>query len=178
MPRDIASDPQPLSKRLPGTWLLLSRVDRTRDGERRVEPMLGEDPIALLYYDSGGYFAAQFMRRSRAANPVDPEPVAAASRHAPNNTQAQDGYDAYFGTYTVDDAQGSVTQTLLGALSAANVGHVLTRAMSVEGDVLTILLETVTRNGEPVTRTRMAAGEQCQWGARMRTASASRPQVS
>jgi hypothetical protein len=38
-------------------------------------------------------------------------------------------------------------------LSAANVGQVLTRAMSVEGDTLTIALDTATADGEPVTRT-------------------------
>ena len=71
----------------------------------------------------------------------------------PNNSQARGGYDAYFGTYTVDDTHGAVTQTLTGALSSANVGLVLTRVMTVVGDELTIRLETATRDGEPVTRT-------------------------
>jgi hypothetical protein len=146
-----APQTQPLSKLLVGTWLLLSRIDRTRSGERRIEPMLGEDPIALLYYDSSGNFAAQFMKRNRGA---DFEPtVAVSSNTTPNNTRAQGGYDAYFGTYTVDDAQGTVTQTLVGALSPGNVGLVLTRAMSVDGDVLSIALETAAADGEPVTRT-------------------------
>jgi hypothetical protein len=79
--------------------------------------------------------------------------AAAVASAAPNNTRAQGGYDAYFGTYTVDDAQGTVTQTLVGALSAANVGQVLTRSMSVEGDTLTIAVDTAAADGEPVTRT-------------------------
>jgi Lipocalin-like domain len=151
---EAASQSLPLSQQLVGTWVLLSRVDRTRSGERRIEPMLGEDPIALLHYDSCGHFAAQFMKRNRGADAVAP-PVAAAAvaSAAPNNTRAQGGYDAYFGTYTVDDAQGTVTQTLVGALSAANVGQVLTRAMSVEGDTLTIAVDTAAADGEPVTRT-------------------------
>ena len=57
-----------LSRDLIGTWALVSRIDRTAGGERRVEPSLGEDPVALLYYDRAGHFAAQFMKRdSRAA---------------------------------------------------------------------------------------------------------------
>jgi hypothetical protein len=71
----------------------------------------------------------------------------------PNNSRAQGGYDAYFGTYTVDDARGTVTQRLLGALSSENVGSVLTRAMTVHGDTLTIALQTTTPHGEGVTRT-------------------------
>ena len=142
---------QSLSKLLIGTWVLRSRVDRTHSGERRVEPMLGEDPIALLYYDASGYFAAQFMKRDRSADSVVAEPTASSA--GPNNTRAQGGYDAYFGTYTVDDAKGSVTQTLFGALSAANVGQVPTRAMRIDGDELAISLETTATDGEPVTRT-------------------------
>src|SRR5262245_29273656 len=108
-----ASQAQPLSKLLVGTWVLRSRIDRTRSGERRVEPMLGEDPIALLYYDSSGHFAAQFMKRNRSGDSVVAELTGNSA--GPNNTRAQGGYDAYFGTYTVDDAQGTVTQTLVGA---------------------------------------------------------------
>ena len=150
-----SSQSRPLSTVLVGTWELLSRVDRTAAGEPRIEPRLGEDPVALLYYDRSGYFAAQFMKRDRTAlEPAAPEPVVAGGdRGAPNNSRAQDGYDAYFGTYTVDDSRGTVTQRLTGALSAENVGLVLTRAMIVDGDRLTIALETTAADGEPVTRT-------------------------
>jgi hypothetical protein len=149
------SNSRRLSGALVGTWELLSRVDLTAAGERRIEPALGEDPVALLYYDRSGHFAAQFMKRDRAVNaPVAPgAAVTPTDQSSPNNSRAQGGYDAYFGTYTVDDARGTVTQRLIGALSAENVGLVLTRAMSVDGDTLTIALATATANGEPVTRT-------------------------
>ncbi len=87
------------------------------------------------------------MKRDRSV------PVADAPAAALNNSRAQGGYDAYFGTYSVDDAQGTVTQRLLGALSRENVGQVLTRAMTVQGDTLTIRLRTASAQGEPVTRT-------------------------
>ena len=148
------SSSKPLSSSLIGTWELLSRVDRTASGERRVEPSLGEDPIALLYYDATGRFAAQFMKRDRsAAAMASSTEVASAGPTAPNNSRAQGGYDAYFGTYTVDDANGTVTQRLMGALSAENVGQVLTRAMTVDGDTLTIAVDTAAPDGERVTRT-------------------------
>jgi hypothetical protein len=63
------------------------------------------------------------------------------------------GYDAYFGTYTVDELQGTVTQRLIGALSHENVGQVLTRAMVVVGNELIIRIHTATAVGEPVIRT-------------------------
>ncbi len=140
----------PLSESLIGTWELLSREDHTGSGERRVDPSLGRDPIAVLIYDRTGHFAAQFMKRDRGESPV---PATAATPAAPNNSRAQGGYDAYFGTYETDDELSTVTQRLLGSLSAENVGLVLTRRMTVVGDELTIRLETATLEGEPVTRT-------------------------
>lgn len=138
----------PLSQSLVGSWELLSRVDRTSTGELRIDSSLGADPIALLIYDASGHFAAQFMKRDRSQG-VDATPVGPAQ----NNSRAQFGYDAYFGMYTIDDANSTVTQTVTGALSQENVGQTLTRTMTVVGDELTIELETVAASGEPVTRT-------------------------
>ncbi|MFN8547121.1 MAG: lipocalin-like domain-containing protein [Candidatus Eisenbacteria bacterium] len=136
-----------LSTDLVGTWMLESRIDVDGAGVPHLDPLLGEDPIALLFYDRSGHFAAQFMRRDRSVV------VASGPANAANNTQAQGGYDAYFGTYSVDDARGVVTQQLLGSLSAGNVGMVLSRAMEVRGDALIIRLETTAYDGVPVVRT-------------------------
>jgi hypothetical protein len=76
-----------------------------------------------------------------------------AAGAAPNNSRAMGGYDAYFGSYTVDDARGTVTQRLQAALAAENVGQVLTREMTVAGDELTIRVDTADAAGEPVVRT-------------------------
>jgi len=137
----------PLSITLLGTWKLVSRIDVTQDGRRCIDPSLGEDPIAILYYDRSGNFAAQFMKRDRSGQVVD------ATSSGQNNSRAQGGYDAYFGSYSIDDALGTVTQRLFGSLSNENVGMVLTRGMTVEGDKLTIQLQTTSALSEPVTRT-------------------------
>jgi hypothetical protein len=136
-----------LSNTLPGTWELLSRIDADAEGREHPEPALGADPVAWLIYDHRGHFAAQFMKRDR-GTPAPDGPAGAR-----NNSRAQGGYDAYFGTYTVDDVAGTVTQRLLGALSGDNVGMTLTRAMDVDGDRLVIRLETAAWDGAPVTRT-------------------------
>jgi hypothetical protein len=99
-------------------------------------------------YDRGGHFAAQFMKRERDGSAA----ATAAGAATPNNSRARDGYDAYFGVYTVDDERGTVTQRLVGALSGENVGQTLTRAMAVDGDELTIRLDTTTIDGEPIMR--------------------------
>jgi len=136
-----------LSLALPGTWQLVSRVDVDDAGREVPEPSLGRDPVALLIYDRSGHFAAQFMKRDRSG------PAAVLGAAGPNNTRAMGGYDAYFGSYTVDDETSSVTQRLEGALTNENVGLVLTRGMTVSGDRLTIALGTTSASGTAVTRT-------------------------
>lgn len=144
---DHSSQSPSLAARLVGTWELVAREDRTANGERRVDPSLGADPLGLLVYDRGGHFAAQFMKRDRSVVADGP-----ATGVAANNSRARGGYDAYFGTYVVNEDDGTVTQRLLAALSPENVGQTLTRAMEVVGDLLTIRLATTDAGGEPVTR--------------------------
>jgi lipocalin-like protein len=137
-----------LATQLIGTWRLVSREDRTSAGERRIDPGLGADPLALLVFDRAGNFAAQFMKRDRSSSEV-----AVTARAVPNNSTAINGYDAYFGNYTVDEGSSSVRTTLEGSLSPEDVGSVFTRAMHVDGDTLTIKLATTSNDGQPVTRT-------------------------
>ena len=110
-----------LADRLPGTWRLVRRIDTGPDGLQRAEPVLGEEPLAQLIYDRAGHFSAQFMRRGR-TGPA--------------------GFDAYFGTYVLDETSGRVTQTLEAALDPALVGAEVTRDLELEGDRLLIRLET------------------------------------
>jgi hypothetical protein len=112
---------------LVGSWELQSRIDSNADGEVRPEPSLGSDPIAFLVFDATGHFAAQFMKRDRESAVDGP-----AASGAANNSRARGGYDAYFGTYTVDEAKGLVTTVLSGALSAENVGQTYVRHVAVE----------------------------------------------
>ena len=130
-----------------GVWWLLSREDRAKDGGIRIDPTLGPDAMGILTY-ANGRFAAQFMKRDRSdmANIVSPS-------SGQNNTGAVGGYDAYFGTYSVDAKSGNVLHRLEGALTPQNVGMEVLRTLTVNGDSLVIQLETTTLEGEPVTRT-------------------------
>ena len=122
-----------LSALLPGTWELLSRIDTNDAGERRVDPSLGDDPIALLIYDRAGHFAAQFMKRDRSVI-VETDAAPAAQ----NNSRARGGYDAYFGTYTVDGEKRVVTHHVEGSLAPDFTGTDQSRPFKLEGDRLEI----------------------------------------
>lgn len=139
-----------LGRAIIGTWSLLTREDYDREGRRRIDPILGADPLGMTSF-APGHFAAQFMNRRRAASPA---PVTSPAPSAgTNNSRAVDGYDAYFGTYTVDAAAGTITVTLEGSVAPANVGLTLTRDVRVIGDRLLIRLATTAVDGTPITRT-------------------------
>ena len=138
---------QNLANALPGVWWLLTREDYTKDGQRRIDPTLGADPLGILTY-SKTHFAAQFMKRDRTGNL--PENLSYSGQ---NNTSAVGGYDAYFGTYQVDELSGKVAHTLLGSISPANIGIKVSRDLRVNDNQLIIQLETTTMEGEAITRT-------------------------
>ena len=136
-----------LAATMQGVWWLLSREDYTKAGERRIDPLMGADPIGILAY-AKDHFSAQFMKRDRA----DTASVQAV-HSGQNNTVASGGYDAYFGTYKVDEATGKVAHTLTGSVTPANVGITVSRDLRADGDQLIIQLDTTTPDGEPITRT-------------------------
>lgn len=129
-----------------GLWRLVSRVDLDDHGTRRIDPVMGPQPLGMLAFGEHR-FAAQFMNPDRASS----TPAATAS--GANNSGAVNGYDAYFGSYTLDDAAGTVTVTLDGGLSAANIGQSFVRDLRVDDTHLWIQLRTSAVDGTPITRT-------------------------
>lgn len=138
-----------LAREILGSWRLVSREDYDAQGRRHIDPILGSDPLGFLTFAPGA-FAAQFMKRGRSASAAIRSTAAGA-----NNTGAVDGYDAYFGTYTVDARAGLITTTLEGSVAPANIGLTLKREIRASGDRLWIRLATTAPDGTPVTRTLM-----------------------
>ena len=88
------------------------------------------------------------MKRDRSLQPNAPPPV-----QVKNNTVAVNGYDGYFGTYTVDESAGTLTTYLEGSISPDNVGKAYVRNVRVIDNELFIQLQTTTTDGTPITRT-------------------------
>jgi hypothetical protein len=57
----MATSSDDLENMIQGTWWLLSREDHTKDGQKRIDSVLGADPVAILVY-AKKHFAAQFMK--------------------------------------------------------------------------------------------------------------------
>ena len=91
-------------ERIAGAWQLESRTVTQANGATLVDPVLGQQPAGRLFYDASGHMMLQMMRQGRAqaisvpSNPPDAK-----------NPRIVLGYDAYFGTFTVNEAEGTIT---------------------------------------------------------------------
>jgi Lipocalin-like domain len=108
----------------------------------------------VLIYDRSGHVAAQLSRQGRTVEMIPAECAEAAKVRETNDTaQSILGYDAYFGTFTIDEKAGIVTHHLEIALFPDDVGKSVQRNFSISGDKLTYKFSTTTRDGKAVTRT-------------------------
>ena len=136
-----------LASKIPGIWMLKSREDVDGEGQILIDPFFGPDPIGILCFGPS-HFAAQFMKRDRS----DEENVPQRAQ-AENNTAAVNGYDAYFGTYSVDETAGTLATHLEGSITPVNIGKTYIREVRVVGNELIIQLETNSVDGVAITRT-------------------------
>jgi lipocalin-like protein len=136
-----------LASKILGIWMLKSREDMDTEGQILTDPFLGPDPIGILCFGPS-HFAAQFMKRDRSDEENAPQRVSAE-----NNTAAVNGYDAYFGTYSVDETAGTLATHLEGSISPDNIGKTYIREVRVVGNELIVQLKTTAVDGVAITRT-------------------------
>ena len=98
--------PRTVSERLVGTWTLASFHSMREDGNRFDQ--LGPSPPGVLMYDGNGRMSVLIMRPDRLkfakGNRLEGTPA--------ENQSAVRGTIAYFGGYTVNEAEGTVTHPI------------------------------------------------------------------
>jgi Lipocalin-like domain len=108
-----------------GTWRLVARDVVHPDGSSTLDPAYGPKyPIGYIMYDNTGHMAVQFMGLDR-----------------PNDGSAR-AYDAYFGTYTIDETSNppKVTHHREGSLNPRAVGGDVVRDLLLDGDELKLVV--------------------------------------
>jgi hypothetical protein len=128
-PGKLAKPAPSASEQLVGTWRLVSRVVKHPDGSSNPDPAYGPKyPIGYIMYDRTGHMAVQFMGINR-----------------PDNHSSL-AYDAYFGTYTVNELKTPMTVThhLEGSLNPSGVGKDNVRDLHINGDEMTLVVHTST----------------------------------
>jgi hypothetical protein len=122
-----------IKNRFVGTWKLVGVEQRNAAGEV-VPPAApqssGRPPLGVIIYDAAGYVAVTIMPSERkkyaAAQPTDEEATAALA-----------GYAAYFGTFTINEAEGVVTHHLQGSVNPAMAAE-QKRGFELSGNRLTL----------------------------------------
>lgn len=136
-----------------GSWRLVSRQSRKANGEIELDRGLSETPLGILIYDQSGHVAAQLSRRDRTVAMLPEEcQTAATTKGTPDTAQTILGYDAYFGTYRINEHDGTVIHHLEAALFPGDIGKDIQRHFTISGDQLKITFDTTTRDGVKVTR--------------------------
>jgi lipocalin-like protein len=129
-----------VDKNLVGTWTIVS-VTYEQDG-KKIEGF-GPNVKGTQIYDANGRIATIVMRS-------DLPKVASNNRTTATAEESQKivhGSLAYFGTYTTNEADHSVTVQIEGATLPNWIGTSQTRAYTISGDQLTISNPTASGGG-------------------------------
>jgi hypothetical protein len=131
-----------------GAWRLESRTVRQADGVTVLDPVLGEQPVGRLVYDASGHMMLQMMRQARAqaiSAPSNPQEA--------KNPRVVLGYDAYFGTFALNETAGTITHHVEGSLFPEDLGKDFTRRFTLQGDTFTLSFTSKSPDGPELTRT-------------------------
>ena len=127
-----SSPPEALSeagRRFVGAWTLAGIERRNADGVLLSPP--AADRLGYLIYDPAGYMGVTIMRPDRVPYSED-GPTA-------DEALAQFGsYTSYFGRFTVEEAEGTITHHVEGSLNPNGVGADYKRSYTFTEDRLTL----------------------------------------
>ncbi|MDP1571518.1 MAG: lipocalin-like domain-containing protein [Vicinamibacterales bacterium] len=134
-----------LDPSLVGTWRLVRFESRVADGQVR-HPM-GERVEGQMVYTEAGRISTHIMRAGRAA-------FASGDRARGTDAETREafvGYLAYYGTYAVDAAAGTIHHHIAGASFPNWIGTTQVRQFVIDGDELTITTPPLQAAGEALT---------------------------
>ena len=123
---------------LVGRWTMISSEGVTKDG-KTFHPF-GDDPKGCIIYTENGYMSAHLMRPNRPHLPVDTFQEISPYKFV----ESIKGYFSYFGTYTIQEEETTVTHHVEGAIHPNWVGTTQVRSYQFEGDHLTLSADLPT----------------------------------
>ena len=88
----------------------------------------------------------QMMRQGRSQAITVPDDARQAQ-----NARIVLGYDSYFGTYTVDEAAGTVTHHVEASLFPEDLGKDFTRRFRLDGDTFELSFTSPAADGGAIT---------------------------
>jgi hypothetical protein len=116
-------------RQLVGAWTLTRIERRSADGAPLSPPV--EDALGYLIYDAAGYMGVTLVRPDRG-------PFSAEGRTADEALAQFGSYTSYFGRFSVEDAESTVTHHIEGSLDPSRAGADYTRSYTLVEEGLTL----------------------------------------
>jgi hypothetical protein len=140
------------AKELLGAWTIVSI---TVEGDGKKSEPFGPNPGGTQTYDSNGRFASMALRS-------DLPKIASNNRGTATLEESQKivhGSMAYYGSYTINEAEKSITMQMEGATFPNWVGTTHKRLFAISGDTLTVTNPTPSGGGGILTVVLKRAGQ-------------------
>ena len=123
-----------VAKMIVGTWRMVGVETRLVDGSGPATLPRGTSPAGYIIYDSQGRMFVQIMN-SDETRPPRKGPAAMTEKE---QAQAYVSYTAYYGRYTVNEEDQSVTHHVEGSVNPRNIGNGMHRFVEVSQDRLSL----------------------------------------
>jgi hypothetical protein len=142
LPGSAVAQQKSLKDQLVGTWTLVSYETTASNGTK--QQTYGANPKGILIFEAGGRYATVIGRADRAKFKSPSQPT------TEERAAAQQGFAANFGTWSISEADKTLTRRYEGALLPNNEGTDIKGSVSLAGDELKIAGAV-----SPVTDTRI-----------------------
>jgi hypothetical protein len=131
LPATSSAQQKSLKEQVVGNWMMVSATNTAENGTK--SELFGPSPKGLMIFESNGRFSqigtrsdvAKFATNNRATGTAD------------ENKAVVQGSIAYFGTYSVNEADKSFTVQIEGTTFPNWTGTAQKRGLSISGDDLT-----------------------------------------
>jgi len=145
-----------VAKLIVGTWRMVGVETRVVDGSGPTTFPRGTKPTGYIIYDAQGRMYVQIM------NSDEVRPPRRGEGPMPEHDQARAyaTYTAYFGRYTIDEGDQSVTHHVEGSVNPRNIGNGMHRFVEVSHDRLS--LNTVAKGPDGKERVTLRMWERVE----------------
>lgn len=141
LPIAASGQQTPANKQLVGTWTLVSHEAVRADGSK-VLPY-GASPQGVAIFDADGHFIITVMRSGRAAYALG----LPSRGSAEENKATAEGTMTYFGTYSVNEAEGAISIHIDASSFPNWTGADQKRDFRISGDQLTLTARSLGTGG-------------------------------
>ena len=133
LPGPSGAQQKTLKEQLVGTWAPVSIINTAANGTK--SEVFGPNPKGLMIFESNGHFSLITVRSDLPKFGTNNRGTGTADE----NKAVIQGSIAYFGSYTVNEAEKSYTLQVEGATFPNWAGTTQKRALSISGDELTFI---------------------------------------